>query len=348
MDDPVAALLEELAEYRLRELLLSLEPTDVVAADNEVARSLERLRPADAGWRVLTLDAALESPRDRCFVWTSGGERAWVERLRRRHPGAEVFGMFGDVLPRRAAGRRPDHRLREPEAGYVLLCIPRSGSYHLCGLLTNLGLGRPDEHVDGGLCAAARRGLLDLHDWFETIAQAAVENGWFGTKLISHVLFEAFESGFPPNDFVDWVQRRRLRVVHLHRNDVAAQAVSNFFARRTGVWTLTGELETPTRPPYDFDEILADWHFLRQQDAWLRQLLQLLPPAHRVDYEQLDARPAAMLAHLVSHLKGRSVPESELDLRPRTRKQRDALSAEYVQRFRADLERWDRDASDLG
>jgi len=340
---PDEPLLDCFGEHGVRDYLRSLTRDDMLLADAETLPELEALPDDATSCRIVdvdTVDAESTAAAGSIVVWTAAHERERVRALRRQHPSAEVFGLIAHVLPRLAA-QVPPHSARQPaEHGYVILCTPRSGSYYLCGLLEGLGFGAPDEHLDQGLCAAARRGRLPLRPYLDALLGNAAAHGWFGTKLISHVLFAAFDAGLPAADFLGWLQQHRLHVLHLVREDKVAQAVSNYFARRTGVWNASAEQPMPARPPYDFDEILSDWRELRQQEQWLEQLVAHLPsPPHRIVYEQLDREPEHILRGVVSHLTDGGDSPLPFQLRPRTKKLRDEVSAEYARRFAADLGR---------
>jgi LPS sulfotransferase NodH len=338
-DDP---LLDCFGEHGVRDYLRSLAHDDLLLTDAETLPELEALPDDATSCRIVhvdTVDAEATAAAGSIVVWTAEHERERVRALRREHPAAEVFGLVAHVLPRLAAQRPPHSAARPAENGYVILCTPRSGSYHLCGLLAGLGFGTPDEHLDQGLCAAAPRARLPLRLYLDTLLGTAVAHGWFGTKLISHVLFAAFDAGLPAADFLAWLQHHGLRVLHLVREDKVAQAVSNYFARRTGVWNASAEQPVPARPPYDFAEILSDWRELRQQEQWLEQLVAHLPsPPHRIVYEQLDGDPERVVRGVVSHLTDGGDAPLPFCLRPRTRKLRDGVSAEYARRFAADLQ----------
>ncbi|MBX3464237.1 MAG: hypothetical protein KF830_13780 [Planctomycetes bacterium] len=338
MPDAAASLLSSLAEHGAAAHLRSLGRDAAVLGDEASLPLLATLAPAARGpWPVDAPPAgALDGVRS-LVVW-SRHEAEHTAALRRRYPGTGVHGLAGDLLPRLAAGRPIDAPIEPAAHGYVILCTPRSGSYHLCALLAALGFGQPDEHLDQGLCEAARLGLLDLRAHLDALRGLAVAHGWFGTKLIAHALFAAFDSGLPAADFLAWLQQHRLRVLHLVRDDKVAQAVSNYFARHTGVWTATTPGAPPPRPPYDFAAIRADWHELRQQEEWLELFVRHLPaPPLRLRYEDLDHDPAAVLAAVAAFLTDGGAPPLPFRVQPGTRKQRDALSTDYAARFARDL-----------
>jgi LPS sulfotransferase NodH len=343
MNDLVDRLLDALAAHGIREFLAELDERDVLIADPALVAGLRELLGEAGGCAVVPAGDALAEPglvdaAARQIVWSGEREPELVAALDRLCPGSPTLGLITEVLPRRASGRPVDALPRAARRGYAILAPPRTGSYFLCGLLRELGFGRPDEHLDHGLCRAARLGAVDLRLHLDRVAGIATAGGWFGTKLISSALFEAFESGFPPNDFVDWLQEHRLPVILLNRRDKVAQAVSFFVARQTGVWTLVGETRRPEPPPYDFDAIHADYRDLCQQDRWIEDLLRLLPvPIHRLLYEDLEARTEDELARVVGFLTGRELPAAAIGVRARTRKQRGARTRDYVERFRSDL-----------
>jgi LPS sulfotransferase NodH len=336
------SILNCFAEQGVREFLLRMPAGAVLIADEVTSRELEALPAGERAFRIVRDGAGIGDPdlevAPRIVVWTRDDERARVNQLREQFRDTPVAGLVADVLPRHTANRADDAPPQPAAHSYAIVCAPRTGSYYLCSLLEGLGFGQPTEHLTGGICSAAPQGAVDLERFLERLARFATANDWFGTKLISHVMFEMFESGLPAVRFFDWMAKHGMRVIHLHRRDREAQAVSNFFARHTGVWAVQGRTSQAARPEYDFEGILADWRELRQQEEWLQLFLAHLPTQHHsLAYEDLDQQPAAALAGVVAALTGERQDVRTADLKPRTRKQRDGLSRLYTERFRSEL-----------
>lgn len=343
MEERSDPLLDCFAEHGVRTYLDSLTSDDILVGDETTLAEIEHLPPGLASFRRAHVDAVPEDAAkgpNPIVVWTGRGEARHVQRLRRQHQDTAVLGLIGDLLPRLAAGRPPDAPAAPAANTYAILCTPRTGSYYLCDLLAGLGFGEPDEHLDQGLCAAARRGALDLRRHLDTLRTVAVTNDWFGTKLISHVLFAAFDSGWPAAQFLAWVREHDVRTIHLVRDDRVAQAVSNYRARRTGLWRVTDDAERPQPPEYDFAAIRDDHRELQRQQDWLDLFVGHLPsPPLRVVYEELDRDPARAMHEIAAHLTGGGEPPQPFRIAPRTKRLRDARSAEYARRFAEDLRR---------
>jgi LPS sulfotransferase NodH len=332
------SLLHCLAEHGVRAFFTGLGRETLVLGDDETLPDLLALGE-DRACRVHLLDDvdAVAGNFVDCLVWVGRGEAEAVAEVRARFPKAVVRGVIEDLLPRLASGRPVDAAASPAESSYVVLCAPRTGSYYLCSLLRGVGLGVPDEHLDQGLCAAARRDHLSLERYLEDLTAVATANGWFGTKLIAHVLRSAFDSGLAPEAFAAWLERHSVRGIRLTRADAVAQAVSNYVARRTGQWTSEGGRSSEP-PPYDFEEIRSDWRDVRDQERWLDLVCARLPvPCHRIVYEELDANPEPVMRGVLEFL-GALAPDAPMPtLASPLRRQRSERSRAYAARFAAEL-----------
>lgn len=279
-------------------------------------------------------DTIVPRPGRELVVCALAGERPTLTALRRRHPSVPIHGLFADLLPACAAWRAPPPRRSEPHTRFVILCTPRSGSYFLCGLLQGCGLGAPREHLLTSVCDVARDVGHDLLDYLEDLAHIATIDGWFGTKIISHKLFDAFARGLTPEAFVDHVKACDYKTIYLRREDKVAQAVSNYFARETNVWWQKADTPAATRPAYDYVRIKESYDFLQQQETWLAAVAEYMPACTTVTYERLEEDPRAVMLSLLEHL---GADRMALRLAADTQRQRDAYSRECAERFNADL-----------
>ena len=245
-----------------------------------------------------------------------------------------------------------------PES-YIICTTPRSGSTLLCDLLAAAGAGAPDSFFmpDPDPAWVREWGLPDRGGPGEAEAaaaflRAAIRAGRGGTPVFGLRLMRAHLDGlsalvgtaFPglPSD------RARLEAafgamlcIHLARADKLAQAVSAVKAEQTGLWHVAPDgneierLAPPAPPRYDFARIASRQAELERDDAawaaWFQA--QGIAPL-RIGYEELSANPAAAVARICTAL-GLPAPAPG-SLRPGTARLADAVSADWMHRFRQD------------
>ena len=221
-----------------------------------------------------------------------------------------------------------------------IICTPaRTGSNLLCDVLRNTGqLGTPIEAFNPDLIRASAfhrqepdPAAVDLRGFIAwTTATHRSANGIFGTKI----LFEDFEKlrGFPA--FRDFFLTARL--IHLRRRSKLRQAISYFLAQETGQWVTT---DIPRKPPdsiaYDFAAIRRHLDRLVRQDAaWTAMIDALGLTCREVIFEHFIADMPGTVGALAESL---GVPPGSLPVRATLAEQRNALTADFVARFRADL-----------
>ncbi|MFK7741387.1 MAG: Stf0 family sulfotransferase [Planctomycetota bacterium] len=367
----VEQALASVAEFRLAEALQRLAAANSSHFLCDEAFYSWAATAAPAGMDAMPLDRwtpqpAASSPTRpqpsarNLLVCSLHDETKWLERIRGQlrqhsHGGQQtVQGVFRDILPQLVAGSHDDSldfatALRSeagadieepPEHRYAILSTPRSGSYFLSGLLRNAGFGMPREHLRSSILQLVRNGHLKLLPFLEDLEKTGTLGGAFGTKWISHYLFEVFDSGVTPTELFSWLQRRRFKLIHLERGDRIAQAVSFYLAEETGIWNRSGPQPSaaakPADPPYDFERIRRAHDFLNQQQAWLDELCTHVPNVLHVRYEELDQDNDGVLDRVLRHIDGPTL------IRPpkaRTERQRNAHSEECAARFRDDLGR---------
>lgn len=253
----------------------------------------------------------------------------------------------------------------KPVKAYLVCATPRSGSTLLCEMLRETGrAGVPLEHFEilrhsslprqpreyfEDLDAPAVTGLLApveagtesteaAEDWWARIlAEGSTPNGIWGGKIMwGHT--EDFVSrahhlpGLAGAD-LDTVLGELLgepELVFVTRRDKAAQAVSLWRAVQTQSWR-SGERPNANSVAYDFDAID---HLVSQLESderswgdWFARTGRR--PIH-VTYDRLDAAPAYTV-ELVLHALG--LPDGRVSV-PRLTRQRDELSAAWIERYR--------------
>ncbi|MDQ8043380.1 MAG: Stf0 family sulfotransferase [Solirubrobacteraceae bacterium] len=257
---------------------------------------------------------------------------------------------------------------------YFVAATPRSGSTLLCELLKASGVaGRPNEDFQA-LRATSRsrqpRQYFDgVNDAFvdrlaptdpghaETAAEFAAKlaasreagttpNGVYGTKvmwgyfdqlaerlatlpgLAGATLPEALEATFP-----------NLHIVQIRRADKIGQAISLWTAVQTLTWRDEGEQRGPE--PEVFYDFAAIDHLVKLQtsheEAWTDWLGRHDFPTKVVEYEVLAEAPQERVAEVIAWLGVPGAESAEVPA-PKMRQQSNGRSAEWADRYRADLE----------
>ncbi|WP_200214075.1 Stf0 family sulfotransferase [Micromonospora coerulea] len=232
---------------------------------------------------------------------------------------------------------------------YFICATPRTGSSLLCGLLASTGVaGRPEAYfrVPDEPAWAGRWGLdptaFDYGDFVAAaLAAGRTGNGVFGAKLMWGTLdrvVDGLATVHPELAGADDVLLRRAfgrtAFVHLRRDDVLAQAVSWLRAEQTNLWYVGCPDANGAEPRYDHDGIddlvrTIDAH----QAAWEEWFAAYQVTPHRVRYEELAADPAGVTRKVLGFL-GLELPAGAT-IRPRHRRQADALNREWIDRHRA-------------
>jgi trehalose 2-sulfotransferase len=149
-----------------------------------------------------------------------------------------IIRLFADIfinlLCQRDLLQSTSDDLVKPKTSYAILTTPRSGSTYFCDLLSSTGIaGYPTEHLRLANQELALNCNFDYLRLLNNLMQyRTTNNGVFGTKLISHFLFELKRA--KPN-FRDIFQSIDKYII-LVRQDKVAQAVSLVLAQKTEVW----------------------------------------------------------------------------------------------------------------
>ncbi|WP_165824318.1 Stf0 family sulfotransferase [Micromonospora globispora] len=231
---------------------------------------------------------------------------------------------------------------------YFICATPRTGSSLLCGLLASTGVaGRPEAYfrVPDEPVWAGRWGLdPDAFGYGDFVAAALAagrtDNGVFGAKLMWGTLDRVVDGLATVHSELAGVDDALLRrafgrtaFLHLERDDVLAQAVSWLRAEQTDLWYVGCPDANGRDPRYDQDGI-AD--LLRTIDAhnraWREWFAAYGVRPHRVRYEELAADPVGVTRAILDAL-GLDLPDGA-SIRPRHRRQADALNQEWITRYR--------------
>lgn len=211
---------------------------------------------------------------------------------------------------RAKAGPAPAQSDRPLSSRTLLIAmLPRTGSTALCSLLEATEvLGIPREYLNprGPLKPWARRlSASDLGEYLEALRrEQATPNGVFALKTLYQDLEPVLERA-PVAELLGTAT-----FVYLTREDLVAQAISNYIAESSGVWHRdpSGELFRSRGggdpdPPYDEAKILAEHDALVRQHAdWERLFAQRSIEPLRVTYEGFVADANATVATVAEHV----------------------------------------------
>jgi trehalose 2-sulfotransferase len=243
-----------------------------------------------------------------------------------------------------------------PRLAYLVCATERSGSTLLCELLGSTGIaGRPEEYFEY-LAATGRvrqpreyfppdadPGILELlaplepalepGDWEarlrDALERGTTPNGVFGSKMMWAYLPDFLAHGEPEE------QLGPLRWVHVERRDTLAQAISLWRAVQTAQWR-AGDRDAGAEPVFHAGTIA----YLkgRQEEhaaAWRAWFAERGIEPLEIVYEAFAERPGPMVREVLDHI---GVPSEGVDVpEPPMRRQADARSQEWVDRFREEV-----------
>jgi LPS sulfotransferase NodH len=242
----------------------------------------------------------------------------------------------------------------------LLAATPRTGSTLLCRALEDTGVcGRPTEHfIDGDASSfpegwtfweegllAVEHGVTTRPDFVDLVRRlGTTPNGVFATKVMWPYLGHMIERfrGLPEyHGLNDATLLHRafpgLRVVKVDRRDRVRQAVSWLRVVQTGIWVVSDTEPAPPDSAVSYDRGWIDGLIdaIEQADTGWRGLfadLDLEPIT--VVYEDLvgdgyDDAIQAVLRHAGVDATDLTIPT------PRTNRQADAITEEWVARYNA-------------
>ncbi len=245
---------------------------------------------------------------------------------------------------------------------YIICTTPRSGSTLLCQLLASTKrTGNPDSfyHQTKFMCEWAAEwnlpdaDMISKNDFEVAYLAAAVEAGKAGTEIFGlrlqqkylGLLSETLDRIYPrlPSDSHRFRKAfGEVLYIHLARTDKVAQAVSLVKAKQSGLWHLNADgteleqLAAPQELRYDFDSIHREIEALKRQDgSWVEWFDKHQISPLRVLYEVFADHPAETLINICRAL-GVEPPEGGA-IRPSLAKLSDAVSLEWMRRYKADL-----------
>lgn len=227
----------------------------------------------------------------------------------------------------------------KPHTSYLICATCRTGSYLLCEALENTGVaGKPSEYFRG-MWGSTYETFLG-----EAFAQGLTPNGVFGAKIMMNYFDKLVRklkqlSKFRDKDIIDSALLSfafpNLHYIWITRRNKIRQAVSLYKALLTGDWG--HEVKAVSRKPLEFNPDVID-HILRQfviQDAaWEEYFTQSEITPFVVVYEDFVQNYEITALQILKYLDI-SIPPNLVFGKRKFKKQADALSEEWIQRYRA-------------
>ncbi|MGF1591048.1 MAG: Stf0 family sulfotransferase [Pleurocapsa sp.] len=225
-----------------------------------------------------------------------------------------VLSLFADIfinlLCHRPLLETSSICTQKPQKSYAILTTPRSGSTYLCELLDSTKIaGHPSEHLRLAAQELSRYCSFNYLKLLANLMEYRItDNGVFGTKLISHFLFE-FQKTKP--NFSQIFQSID-KFILLIRKDKLAQAVSLVLAQQTEIWHLRHDTKNPNYQSklenIKIDNVLLDnvaqkYDFIIKQEARLKQVLakhQIEP--FEIIYEDILVDPQLQINRILDFL----------------------------------------------
>lgn len=275
------------------------------------------------------------------FVWDLDPER--LKHARRRFSSCRVMGILRDVWPATLCGADlfgARTSTGSPPVCYAVVCSPRSGSTFLCDLLGAAGFGNPKEHVREAFIEVCKSpySFTELLGW---MMERGGCGGYFGTKLVSHYLDRLGTSPLSLDGLEVVLKARNFRIIHLQR-DPAEQAISSYFAHRTGVWHIRAATISDLRHAevsYAFDELRGHYDAVRAANQRVDLFVQRFDNVLGLRYDDLDSDYRSALLRIaeflgmprdtISHVSPKQLPQKISRNIPRMQ--------EYLSRFVSDL-----------
>ena len=233
-----------------------------------------------------------------------------------------------------------------PHTSYLVCGTPRCGISLLCEALKNTGsAGRPEEYFwrDDELFWSERWGVSTYADYLDkALEEGTTLNSVFGAKVMWGY-FDDFVSklrqipdcrGMAVPDLMQIVFPN-LHYIWMTRRDKVRQAVSFWKAIQTDVWAwTTDEPPVPAKEPaFDFEAIdYLVQEIVTHEAAWQQYFSECGVTPFTVIYEDLVLACEETALQILQYLNI-PIPENLVFAERRLKKQADALSEEWVQRY---------------
>jgi trehalose 2-sulfotransferase len=256
-----------------------------------------------------------------------------------------VLKLFSDIfinlLCHRTLLQSASKEHSKPRISYAIATTPRSGSTYLCNLLESTNVaGYPSEHLRFAVQELSRHcnfNYLKLLD--NLMADRITSNRVFGTKLISHFLFELQQTKL---DFAQ-IFKSVDKFIFLVREDKLAQAVSLVIAQETEIWHLNGnakniayesKLENIKINDALLDNVAQKYNFICKQEVRLQNTLAnyKIEPL-KVIYEDILDNAQLQIERILDFLSIAKPEPSLMQLNSKITRMPSTVSQEIIRRY---------------
>jgi LPS sulfotransferase NodH len=175
-------------------------------------------------------------------------------------------------------------------------------------------------------------GNIDAY-WRTVRRRRTSPNGVFGSKLFTRDIQEVFKRKESALGLI-----RTDYLINLRRRDHIQQAVSYARAMQSRVW-IDGGAPAAAKPHYDFDLILSCRQLIERQEAsWGDIAERTGARVLTLYYEEYSRDPEASVCDVLDFMGIHDGVQPIAGIGD-TSKQRDSISAEWVRRFKSDVDR---------
>lgn len=195
----------------------------------------------------------------------------------------------------------------EPTRRILLMSEPRTGSTLLAGLLSQVGAGDATEEMfHPEACLEHHLTARNALSYLRKIAlQRATPEGYFSCKIHFQQFAALFEtSEYHGHEFLNYFQS----FIITRRRDHIAQAISEYFAMKSGHWNSKSENLNKDQSAYIYDK--SDLEPMTQilnrqiieENGWLHIINTLKINTLHVYYEDLILHPTSVMRTITNHL----------------------------------------------
>ncbi len=227
------------------------------------------------------------------------------------------------------------------------MTTPRSGSTYLCDLLESTKIaGHPTEHLRLATQELARYCNFDYIRLLHNLMQyRTTDNQVFGTKIISHFLFELRQTQPDFQQIFNSIDK----YIFLVRKDRVAQAVSLVLAQKTEIWHIHSNRSQNSTSYQSYQsrlnnivindallsEVQQKFQFIQNQEARLKKILAAnqIEPLILV-YEDIVEDPESQINRILDFLAIVKPEQYTMNIRSGIKKMPSNLSQEIIRQFK--------------
>ena len=249
--------------------------------------------------------------------------------------------VFINLICKRQLLQPSSEQIIKPKVTYAIVTTPRSGSTYFCDLLESTGIaGYPAEHLRLAAQQLARYCDFDYLRLLDNLLQyRTTDNGVFGTKLISHFLFDFKQTKF---DFKQMFNSLN-KFIFLTRRNKLAQAVSLVLAQQTEIWHIRdvsnnikyqSKLKDITINDALLNNIEQKIDFINHQEARLKKILadNKIEPLI-LSYEDIIEDALSQTNEVLEFLEIEKPPHYIINVNSRIKKMPSDISQEIINLF---------------